>query len=324
MINIFYNNLLFKGLFCLKRTTRQKKSNKAVNLGLFSNILLSILKTVFGIIGFSSALTADGINSVSDVIYYVVVKIFIKLSSKPPDEEHPYGHTQLETIAAIIVGSFIITTALAIFWNSISAVFDLLTGNSDFTGPHFIALWVALLTVLIKIILTLWTFKLGKVTNNAAVLALAQDHRNDILAASAAVLGILLGKLGMIWVDPLAGAFVSVIIFQTGIVIIRESSEDLMDAVPGKALCNKIEEVLSPIDEVIIIEELHAHRFGPYFVINITIGIEETLNIKEGDSIATRVEDIIMEKLDYIRKVYVHYHPANFQKNKKGIGIICE
>jgi len=308
----------------LKALTREKQSNRAVNVGLGSNIILSVLKTVFGAIGFSPALVADGINSISDVIYYIVVKIFIKLSSKPPDVEHPYGHTQLETISAIIVGSFIITTALAIFWNSISTVFELIKGESDFQGSHYIALWVALFTVLLKIVLSRWTFKLGKDIKNAAVLALAQDHRNDILAASAAVIGIFLGKLGFVLVDPLAGAFVSIIIFNTGVVIIRESSEDLMDAVPSEALCNSIEEILSPVKEVMEIEDIHAHRFGPYFVINLTIGIDGNLNIKEGDRIATVVEDLIKEKLEYIRKVYVHYHPEHSTKKRKEIGIICE
>lgn len=308
----------------METTVRLKKSNNAVNAGLSSNILLSVLKTVFGIVGFSPALVADGINSISDVIYYIVVKIFIKLSNKPPDVEHPYGHTQLETIAAIIVGSFIITTALAIFWNSISTVFELIIGQSDFKGPHYIALYVAIFTVILKIILTRWTFKLGKSINNAAILALASDHRNDIFAASAAVIGIFLGRLGFFWVDPLAGAFVSVIIFNTGIVIIRESSEDLMDVVPGKTLCFRIEEVLSPLSEIKVIEEIHAHRFGPYFVINITIGLDGSLNIKEGDKIATIVEERIKENIEFIRKVYVHYHPENSTGKRKEIGIICE
>jgi divalent metal cation (Fe/Co/Zn/Cd) transporter len=90
-------------------TDRDKLTNLSVNLGLLSNIVLSILKTGIGIIGHSPALLADGINSSSDVVYYIAVKIFMRQASKPADKEHPYGHRQLESISAIVVGAFILT-----------------------------------------------------------------------------------------------------------------------------------------------------------------------------------------------------------------------
>jgi len=97
---------------------REKQSMLAVNVGLAANILLAMLKTSVGILGQSPALLADGINSTSDVAYYLVVAAFMKRAGKPPDYEHPYGHRQLESIASLIVGSFVITAAVAIFWNS--------------------------------------------------------------------------------------------------------------------------------------------------------------------------------------------------------------
>ena len=95
---------------------RQKKSILAINVGLAANTLLAILKTSVGIFGHSPALLADGINSTSDVAYGIVVSIFMRLSGKPADEEHPYGHDRLESIAAVVVGAFVITTAISIFW----------------------------------------------------------------------------------------------------------------------------------------------------------------------------------------------------------------
>jgi cation diffusion facilitator family transporter len=96
---------------------RNRKGNQAVVIGLLANIFLAGLKTSIGILGHSPALLADGINSTSDVAYYIVVSIFVRLAGKPADEEHPYGHNQLESIGALVVGSFVITTAVAIFWN---------------------------------------------------------------------------------------------------------------------------------------------------------------------------------------------------------------
>jgi len=98
---------------------REKQSMLAVNVGLAANILLAMLKTSVGVLGQSPALLADGINSTSDVAYYLVVAAFMKRAGKPPDYEHPYGHRQLESIASLIVGSFVITAAVAIFWMSL-------------------------------------------------------------------------------------------------------------------------------------------------------------------------------------------------------------
>jgi cation diffusion facilitator family transporter len=289
---------------------RNQKSIIAVYVGLAANFVLAALKTVIGITGHSPALLADGINSTSDVAYGIVVSVFIKLSSKPPDEDHPYGHSQMESIAAVVVGAFVITTAIAIFWGSINNVYELYAGTGDFTGAAGIALWVALFTVGIKILLTIWTIAIGRQTQNTAVLALGFDHRNDIFSALAATIGISFGRLGFPWVDPLAGAIVSLIILHTGIEILRESTSDLMDTIPGKNLAKQISDIVKPIAGVRKIEEIHAHRFGPYLVANITICVDGKLSVAQGDEIATRVENTLTENIEFMRKVHVHYHPV--------------
>jgi len=287
-----------------------RKSMLAVNVGLISNVLLAALKTAIGIVGNSPALLADGINSTSDTAYYVVVAIFVRLARKPADEKHPYGHQQLESIAALIVGSFVITTAVAIFWNSISSVYDLLSGRGEFAGAMPVALWVALSTVVLKILLTYFTLQIGKDTGNSAVAALAYDHRNDVFSALAASVGILLGRVGYAWVDPLAGALVALVILRTGIEILRESSADLMDDVPGRPLNRQIIEITEGVAGVRQVDEIRAHRFGPYLTVNITIGIDGDLTVSAGDEIASKVERALIAKLDLVRNVHVHFHPA--------------
>ena len=290
--------------------TRQKKGIIAVNVGLGANTLLAILKTSVGILGNSPALLADGINSTSDVAYGIVVNIFMRLSGKPADEEHPYGHDRLESIAAVVVGAFVITTAISIFWASINNVYELITDTSDFTGASQLALWIALFTVILKIWLAIWTKKIGEETKNNVLMALAADHRNDIFSALAATIGIIFGRIGYLWVDPLAGGIVSIIILLTGIEIIKDSAADLMNTLPGQELTEDINTAVAKIPEVKDIEEVSGHRFGLYMVINITVGVSPDLTVAEGDAIATRVEHILMEDIDYMRRVFVHYHPA--------------
>jgi cation diffusion facilitator family transporter len=281
-----------------------------VNLGLAANVLLAGLKTSIGVLGHSPALLADGINSTSDVAYYLVVAIFLRLAGKPPDDEHPYGHRQLESIAALVVGAFVITTAVAIFWNAVSNVYELLTEQGDFRGAAVGALWVALLSVVLKLGLTFYTLRVGQQTQNAAVHALAYDHRNDVFSALAATIGIFLGRMGYSWVDPLAGALVALVILRTGIEIVRLSAEDLMDTLPGRALAQQITELLRPISGVKQVEEIQAHRFGPYLVVNVTIGVDGALSVSAGDKIATQVEQTLIQGIELVRRVHVHYHPA--------------
>jgi cation diffusion facilitator family transporter len=289
---------------------RRHKSMLAVQVGLAANILLAVLKAVVGVVGHSPALLADGINSTSDVAYGIVVSIFVKLSAKPADREHPYGHDQLESVAAVVVGAFVVTTAIAIFWHSVDTVYELLTAPPDNGGASIIALWIALFAILLKSGLTAWTYGISRKTGNNAVRALAQDHRNDIFASSAAAIGIFFGRLNYPWIDPLAGAVVSLIILHTGVDILRSATADLMDTLPGRELAEEIAAALQDVYGVQEIEEVHAHRFGPYLVVNLTIGIDGALTVVEGDRIATEVEKTLLAQIQFLRRVYVHYHPA--------------
>jgi cation diffusion facilitator family transporter len=290
---------------------RDQKSLLAVNLGLGINIGLSAAKTFFGVVGHSPALLAEGINSTSDVAYYIVASIFVRMANMPADDEHPYGHQQMESIATLVVGSFIVTTAVAVFWDAVDKIWDLVSGVTTSQGASTAALWVALLTVAIKLFLTLFVRKLGKETNNPVVEAMAYDHRNDLFSAMAASIGIFLGQRGLPWVDPLAGAIVAGLIMRTGIYILRESSGELMDAVPSKELAEQISALLENIPGVKQLQEVQAHRFGPHSVINMTIGVESSLSVLEGDEIANEVENLICQEIPNISRVHVHYHPAD-------------
>jgi len=292
---------------------RDRKSLWAVNLGLWINVVLSAVKTVFGVLGHSPALLAEGINSISDVAYYVVASIFVRLANKPADTEHPYGHRQLESIASLVVGAFVVATAVKVFWDSVDKIWDLVDGELTTLGAHPFALWVALGTVAIKTFLFYYVRRLGKETRNPIVEALAYDHRNDIFSASAASVGIFLGQRGLPWVDPLAGALVALLILRTGVFILQESSVELMSAVPSRALVKQIMTLLKSVRGVKQLEELQAHRFGPHIVMNLTIGIDGMLTVKQGDSIATEVERLIYDEFPSVLRVHVHYHPADKQ-----------
>lgn len=286
--------------------------NRAVNVGLGANIALAVTKTAFGVLGHSEALLADGINSTSDVAYYLVVKVFMLFAGKPPDREHPYGHRQLESIAALVVSAFVITTGIALFWDAVNNVYDTLTQGTD-GRVSVAALWVALATVVAKLGLTSYTRRAASSTGSAAVLALARDHRNDILTAAGAAIGIVLNLYGYPWCDPLVGAVVAVIVMYTGFQILRESSADLMDAVPSAGLERQTHEALGDIPGVLAVEEVQAHRFGPYLTMNVTIAVDGATTVENGDRIASEAETRLYTRLALVKRAYVHYHPARRQ-----------
>ncbi len=294
---------------------RRDKAGAVVNVGLGANAVLALTKLSAGILGHSQALLADGINSISDVVYFIVVKILVALSRKPSDEEHPYGHHQFESIAALVVGAFVITTGLAIFWDSINSAFDLYSGQIEKKPIRLFTFFVAVGTILVKIVLLFHARGIWKKTGNLAVGALASDHRNDIFASTGAAIGILFGLLGYRIFDPIAGAVVAVIVAKTGTDILRESSAQLMDSVPSREIDTQIRALLEDFKDVATVELVHSHRFGPYLVANLTIGIDGNISVLEGDKIADRVEERLVDSIDMLRRVYVHYHPRKAEKS---------
>ena len=287
-----------------------RKNLLAVNLGLAANALLAVLKTSVGILGHSPALLADGINSTSDVVYLVIVRIFMGRAGKPPDREHPFGHRQLEGNAAVVIGAFVVTTAWVICFNAINQTYDLLTSGGAPSGAGPTVLYVALFTLVLKVGLTLFTRRVGRQTGSIAVLALARDHRNDIFSIGAATLGIIFSHTGYVWVDPAAAAVVAMVILHTGVTILRESSADLMDVLPGEPVGDHIRRLLEVIEGVRQVEEIHVHRIAHYLMVDVTVGVDGTLSVAAGDQIASRVEDVLWENVEYLRRVSVHYHPS--------------
>jgi cation diffusion facilitator family transporter len=290
---------------------RDKLTNLTVNLGLFSNIILSIFKTSIGIFGHSAALLADGINSSSDVVYYIAVKIFMHQASKPADREHPYGHRQLESISAIVVGAFILTTGIAILWESINKVYELISHTETGRSASVWALVIALITFAVKIYLYYYTRRNVHKTSNPTLKALANDHLNDIMASLAVIIGVILGRLGYYWMDPAAGAIVAVYIIRTGMGIIMETSHELMDSIPDGDFARELKEEAMAVEGVLGIDELGVHRFGPYYTVNMSIFVEGAISVDAGHVISHAVEQKLLDKFSTgLRQVHIHYHPG--------------
>ena len=296
---------------------RDNVTATTVNLGLVSNTILAALKTSVGILGYSPALLADGVMSISDTVYYIVVKIFMKQAKKPADSEHPYGHRQLESISAIVVGAFILTTGIAIFLESINKVYALFTHVTVGRSATALALVIAISTFFIKLGLYFYTKRAVHKTHNPTVRALANDHFNDIMTAVAVIVGIVMGRMGYFWMDPAAGAVVAIYIIKTGVEIIMQSSSELMDRVPDVRFSREIRDVTLMVKGVKGIQELGIHRIGHHYTISMAISVAGDISVDEGHEISNRVEACLMQYFDNgLRGVHIHYHPHDTGKVK--------
>lgn len=291
-------------------TTQERSKLLAINVSLGANVVLAIAKTAVGVVAHSPALLAEGVNSTSDVAYLAIIRVFVGQAGKPPDQEHPFGHRQFESIAAVVVGAFVMTTGIAIFWDAVRNVYDLLAGQAESQGAGAAALWIALGTFLLKILLTAYTRLVARQTGSMAVLALSRDHRNDVFSITAAMIGILLGRAGYVWFDPLAAAAVALLIVLTGVGIIRESSADLMDVFPDEAVERQIRHLLEGVEGVRQVEEIHVHQIGLFLMVGVVLGIDGRQTVAQGDAIASRAEETLRANVDGLRQVSVHYHPA--------------
>ncbi|MBN2830367.1 MAG: cation transporter, partial [Candidatus Cloacimonetes bacterium] len=225
---------------------------------------------------------------------------------------HPYGHRQFESVATIVIGAFIVTTALAIAWQSVERFLEIMHDGEAVKSIASWTIYVALFTVLLKIFLYFYTNKVHKITGNPAIKALSSDHLNDILAASSVVLGIFFTRLGFIWVDPAAGALVAIFILKTGIEIIADATHELIDTIPSPVFCADIRKIAQDIDGIYEISDVGVHRFGTHFVLNMTIEVQGSITVEKGHSISEKLEkQLLKEFKDTLRKVNIHYHPVS-------------
>ncbi len=280
-------------------------------VGIFINLVLTIIKFYVGITGNSTALIADGFNSLSDIFAGIVVYISFKISRKPEDKEHPYGHAKAEMIATFIVALFIFLLG-----------FSIVTGSSlklyyhSFETPSIYTLVVAFITIITKEILYKWTFRWGKLLKSTGLIATAYDHRSDVFASLAVLIGIGFAIEGYQYMDPIAGIVVSIFIFRLGIRLIKESIGNLMDESPPPFVIDKIKKVINGIKGVEKITSIKIRKSGPYFYIDVEIEVNPFLTVKMSHDIAENVKYDLFESNPYINDVMIHINPYEIDENK--------
>lgn len=271
---------------------------------------LLYLKYLLDFFANSKALIADGFHSVSDMASTIIVMASMKFSETPADKNHPYGHEKAEALGTNILAVILVLTA---FFLGRDAVLTIVSGN--IAEPGSWALFAAFVSIIVKEILYRFTIKIGEEINSRGLIADAHHHRSDALSSIAALIGIGGAKLGFRFLDPLAGLVVALLILKVGYEIMRDTSYELMDGRPDKEKINEIRDLAAEIEGVIEIHDIKLRSYGPNYIVDLKIVVEDQLSVADGHNIACLVEKKIIKNSDDVKDVMVHVDPLSAHQN---------
>ncbi len=281
-----------------------KIAEKWAIIGMIGNILLSILKFAAGILGHSSAMIADAIHSASDIIASFFVYIGIKISKKPADEDHPYGHFKAEVVTTLIVGVMLWMAGVEIIKTAIETI-----RSGDIQTPGMIALVAAAISIGVKEIMYRFTYKAGKKINSPSTIANAMDHRSDAYSSIATLIGIGAAIMGFPIMDPIAGIVVSLFIFKMGYEIVVEAVKQIMDENAGDDMVEEVRTLTENVEGVVDSHGIRIRQSGSVYLIDMDIVVDGTITIKKAHDICEDVRIELHDKMERIEEVRVHIDP---------------
>ncbi len=237
---------------------REAYGRTAGIVGIVANLLLSALKLFVGTVSNSVSVTADALNNITDAGSSVITLIGFRLSEKPADEDHPYGHARTEYITGLIISFLILLIGFEILKSSVIKIFNPEPG--EFQIPALIILAVSIVA---KLWLSLFNKKLGKTIKSQALEATAADSRNDAISTSAVLTAALISKFAGIDLDAYMGVMVAIFILVSGIKLVKETVSPLLGQAPSKELFELIENRILTYDNVLGVHDLMVHSYGP-------------------------------------------------------------
>lgn len=296
----------------MKENQREKEIYKVTIVGALANVILLIFKFVAGIISNSAAMIADAVHSLSDFITDVVVIVFVKISSKPQDKSHDYGHGKFETLATLIIGIALLFIGLMILYNGASATYRCIWLGEELHRPGMIAFWAAIFSIILKEAVYQYTVFKGRNLNSQAVIANAWHHRSDAFSSIGTAVGI--GGaifLGDKWVvlDPIAAIVVSVFIINVSLKIIIKSINELLEKSLPDEIENEIIKVAESFDMVKDVHDLRTRRIGNNIAIEMHLLMDGNLSLQCTHNTTELIESELRKKYGEHTHIAIHVEP---------------
>ncbi len=279
-----------------------KLGERAAMLSIVAYICLSILKLVIGYISNSDALRADGLNNSTDIIASIAVLIGLRLSQRPPDEDHGYGHWKSETIASMVASFIMAVVGLQVITDGIRSFFQ---GGKE--SPDILAAYVGLFSALVMYAVYRYNKHLAVKINSKAVMAAAKDNISDAWVSIGTAIGIVGSQLNMPWIDTITAIVVGILICKTAWDIFRLASHELSDGFDQTKLVHYQDVILS-VEGVKGIKEIKGRNYGNNEVIDVVILVNSTLTITKAHDISTQVEKIMTRNYG-VHDVHIHVEP---------------
>lgn len=281
---------------------RIKIGERGARISIIAYIVLSAFKLVTGYLSGSEALTADGLNNSTDIIASLAVLIGLKISRKPADENHHYGHWKAETVSSLIASLIMIGVGLNVLYNAMRSIINFKAPTPDITAA-IIGLICAGAIYLVYI----YNKKIALSIKSSALMAAAKDNLSDAWVSVGTSIGIIASQFGLPWIDPAAAVAVGMLICKTGWDIFREAAHNLTDGFDKKSLDNMFKTVCQ-VPGVLNVKNIRGRVYGNNIMVDVSIIVDASLNISEGHKITEDIEEDLKSKFDVIDAV-VHIEP---------------
>ena len=291
--------------------SRENTISTVTVAGALANLALCAFKMIAGLIGRSSAMVADAVHSLSDLVSDIVVLVMVRISSKERDKGHDYGHGKFETLATVCVSLLLLVIGARLMAGGIKNISFVLKGG-ELEAPGLIALWAAIVSIIVKEFLFQWTKAVGKRVNSQAMIANAWHHRSDALSSVGAALGIggaiLLGGKWTI-LDPIVGCIISIILIVVAVKMALPAIAELTEASLPDDVENRIIGIIESVPGIMNAHDLKTRRTGPDIVIDVHVLVDAMMSVAEAHDITEDVENALRQEYGDSTQVSIHVEP---------------
>lgn len=282
---------------------RSKLGERGARISLIAYVILSVIKLTVGIMSKSDALTADGLNNSTDIIASLAVLIGLRISRKPADEDHLYGHWKAETVSSLIASLIMVAVGLNVLYNAVRSIIHFKAQTPDITAAFTGIFCAAAIYFVYR-----YNKRIADSIKSTALMAAAKDNLSDAWVSIGSAAGIFASQFGLPWIDPAAAVIVGVLICKTGWDIFREATHYLTDGFDKKNL-DSICKIVRQVPGVIHVRDIKGRVYGNNIMVDITVTVNASLNIAEGHKITENIENDLKNKFDLIDAI-VHLEPS--------------
>ncbi len=292
---------------------REKIATTVSMVGIVGNVILTVFKLIAGIVASSGAMVSDAIHSASDVFATFVVMLGVKMGSKAPDKEHPYGHERFECLAAVAVALFLFVAGITIGYSGIQKIF--FTDAADLEIPGMLALVAAFTSIVVKEAMYWYTIKAARRIDSAALKASAWDHRSDAFSSIGSFAGIFGARCGFPRLDAIASLVICVLIVKVGITILKEAIDKMVDHACSEEMQAELRRSIESVDDRLELNTLRTREFGDKCYVEAEISLPGEMTLREAHEIGHEVHDHVERSFPKVKHCTIHLNPEPAWEN---------